>query len=433
MKEMLRENEIVSEEELEEYVSRMRDRIGRDDVLYIMELGNTELLLKYSTLYKLLSYLKDGTKYDSYYTHYLYNIIRDNLTHEEVERLVVEVLDINWCNLRALYRLGYRSKLFNLVRDREIKPEILGYDDDEEIYDYFVRFFNIEYSDGYERYWKVFYKIDQTNVGQIEATPKNARMLYSLGIRDVKYLRKIDGYSAFKYKKENAYKLICKSILLGEDPYDAIDWEDEPPYQCRLDSHIMIEYFREFRRNGIEPKKRYRIDIEKSEFIIDIIDMIDYCDIISFYCRTGLYKEYVNGTGHTVMLNNDTIDRIIEMKDRIDCLIFWERISINTCRKLIGLNIKVILAYCTLSMILMLLEYGIIFGRGDEPDMSKWNIDIDIDDKVIMYSNGLRTLSKLCPKLWLKSILLKYTPWIVGYKPGIEPLGYDDINIITHD
>lgn len=423
---MLRQNTIILEEALKEYVDRLKDHIGRDDVEYIMELGHIELL-KYSTLYKCLSYLKNGIKHGNYYTHDLFYVVKDNLTHEEVERLVVEVLTIDWSNLRALYRLGYRSKLFNLIRDREIKPETLGYDDDNEIYEYFIRFFNIKYDSKYERYWEIFYAVDPSNVDQMEATPKNARRLYALGIRDVKYLRKIDRRGIFKYKKETAYKLICKSILLGEDPYDILDWEDESPYQSRLDSHIMIKYFREFRRNGIEPRKRYRIDIEKDEFIMDIIDMIDHCDIIRFYCDTGLLKEYVDGSGHTVMVTNNSIDRIIELKDRINCLIFWNRISVNTCRKLIGLNIEAKLCYQSLNILVMLLEYNIPLELNDID-----NCIVDVDDRVIMYSNGLRTLYERYPKLWLKNILMKYTPWILGYKPCIKPIGFSDINIVAH-
>jgi len=266
-----------------------------------------------------------------------------------------------------------------------------------------IRLHGIKYCDKYYRYYEVWYKIDPKSVEsyKVPCTHKNIDMLLRLGLRDCDKYIKCPDRSPCNFSVIWATYYIAKYKLEGICPYKEIIWEDEPPFYISMESDVMVQYIRYFKKYGIPiGTDKYNICIEsvKSE-VLDIIDNINTDCIIRHYINTGKLREYINASEPITYMSqripdNDVLDRIIE-SGYVTCL----HILMPTNDRFHDLvllmrkhNISIKLGYYDILNASILLEYDMI--DIDELDI----ISLDYIQglyKIIMYTNGLM-------KIWNK-------------------------------
>lgn len=407
-----------SRDAVEEYYRLLSYILTRSDIEQLMREGYS-YLLQHNVHYIFLSYLHHGTmkvinKCISLGTCLVdYNV-------EEVNRLLEGPLRVrNWCHVRYIYMAGFRDEILkNYIRSGEdLEPLILGYEGSEEIYEYMIRLHNIKYDNRYEYYYEVWYRIDPSYVEgyKLSCSIKNIRMLERLGLRDCdKYLKKPD-LILDKFHEEWAIYLVGRNILEDECPYDYITWDDEPPYTFSLDANTLVQYFRYFKKYGINTTNRYKVEPISSvkSQVLDIIDNISYSSIIDHYISTGELFDYVPNTSdeytsyHSELVPNlEVLERIVKLDYVKELYIIFPNITDDLAIYLKKNDIKVRIFTFPILDICILLEYDIMDLSNVE------NISIRGHNlyKLIMYPNGLAKLWDMNPSIGLLEVIIRYAP-----------------------
>lgn len=426
---------IVYKHELSKYYKELKCILTRYDIEYIMNNCEEERCIHDNVHYIFLTYLNSGIVLKIINEYYSIDCISEYTSDEVVSLLDGPLKERNWSHIRQIYMAGFRDDVL-ISYGSEIKPCMLGYSNENEIYQYMLTLHpTIPFCDTYERYYEIWYRINPSSVKdhKLSCRMKNIKMLKRLGFKEAhKYIKKPEG-DCSEYDRQWAKYYIASYILDGKCPYDAIDWEDSI-YDVSLDSDVRASYFRYFRKHDITTDKRYNIFIVQAEkynniSILDIIDNVSYTSILECYIETGKYKEYLSDYLDPEYIYNvsyqptyDMIRRLVEVGYVKHISLCFKSCLTEDMAKIFQMNgIKVNICNHDFLSLCIAIEYDIIdldLNR-EEMDISHTytNININNDDntlyKLIMYSKGLITIWNKFPSLILLNIILKYAPNII--------------------
>lgn len=416
-------------DKLPQYYKELRCILTRHDIKYIMDNCVDETCINNDIHYIFLTYLNNGiiVKIISEYSDI--HSISEYTTQEVLRLLDGPLKERNWSHIRQIYMAGFRDDVL-ISYGSEIKPSMLGYCNENEIYEYMLKLHpTIPYCDTYQKYYEIWYRANPLSVKnhKLLCTMKNINMLKKLGFKEIhKYIRTPTG-NCMEYDREWAKYYIGCYILDGKCPYDAIDWETDI-YNSSLESHILASYFRYFKKHGIKTDKRYHLCISNAEKynnipIIDIIDNVSYSSILNHYIETGNYKEYlpeylVEEYTYTILYQptDDILDRLIGLKYVKSVHICFQSSLTNHMAKIFEMNgIKVSVSGYDFMSLCIAMEYNLTNIEEIELDISNTYRSIHNDGlyNIIMYPNGLIALWNRFPSLILLNIILKYAPNII--------------------
>lgn len=438
--------ENINIEYIEEYYSQVRDILTRRDIEYLMYKGYDELLSN-NIHYIFLSYLRYNTiiKILPSTSNIIY--IREYDVNEIVKLLDGPLKYRNWYHIFDLYNIGFRDEVF-LHYTGDIEPVIMGYQGENDVYEYIIRMHNVKYHDKYEHYYDIWYNIDPQLVDGVTITcnHKNIEMLLRLGLRDCD-----------KYIKRPTIPASIFSIEWGTYYIAQYKLEDRCPYEqvTSLDSDVLVRYFRYFKKYGVKVDKRYDINVSTvTSEVLDIIDNISYTSIIHYYLDSGRLLQHIpedicKDASMTVshIPDMDEINRIINIGciTRIDVRFPDTSIQylIDVALYLKNNNIKLCFENYDIITACVLLEYDII----DIEEIVELHIENSINlYKIIMYPISLIRISNRYPSIKLINTIIHYAPNIIDkiiipehmlnyiaikYKNRTYAYIYSDINIIT--
>lgn len=325
-----------------------------------------------------------------------------------------------WLHAYYIYIAGFKENVLKHYTGY-MRPTILGFDREYEVIYMMVRLHNIKYSDSYEYYYEIWYKIDPMHVQGhvIECTKRNIRMLKRLGLKSNVLKVPLDDVSKFSTGWAKYY--LAQYILEGICPYDSVNWEDDIYSIMPLTPNVLVQYFRYFLKHNVPIYKKYDIEIHSVKSnVLDIIGHITQTSIIDHYVKYGELRDYIdwNTRMDEFILDKvpktEELHRIIELKDCINIVILVIAYGTDDLHNMIILfkkhNIKIRQYYDPkLIPTLMLMDNGMI----DLDSVKKLHIEDEYMDRLSKYPEGLISIWNKFPSIRLLYYILQYCPNIL--------------------